>query len=79
MNRTRDSFFQPAATFDFDAFLKRAEELVNAGADLLDVGGVKAGPGDEVSESEELDRVVAAPEMSVGALKAALAAKGGGR
>ena len=60
LNRTRDSFFQPAATFDFDAFLKRAEELVNAGADLLDVGGVKAGPGDEVSESEELDRVVPA-------------------
>ena len=32
--------------------------LVRAGADLLDVGGVKAGPGPEVSEDEELDRVV---------------------
>ena len=28
------------------------------GADLLDVGGVKAGPGDEVTEAEELERVV---------------------
>ena len=28
------------------------------GADLLDIGGVKAGPGDEVDEAEELDRVV---------------------
>jgi dihydropteroate synthase len=60
LNRTRDSFFQPAATFDLDAFLVRAESLVAAGADLLDVGGVKAGPGDEVSEQEELDRVVPA-------------------
>jgi dihydropteroate synthase len=31
---------------------------VDDGADLLDVGGVKAGPGDEVSEDEELHRVV---------------------
>lgn len=60
LNRTRDSFFAPAATFDLDRFLSRAEELVRDGADVLDVGGVKAGPGDEVSESEELERVVPA-------------------
>lgn len=30
------------------------------GADILDVGGVKAGPGAEVTEAEELDRVVPA-------------------
>ena len=60
LNRTKDSFFQPAATFDLDGFLQRAEQLVEGGADLLDVGGVKAGPGDEVSEAEELDRVVPA-------------------
>ena len=60
LNRTKDSFFGPAATYDLDAFLRRAESLVADGADLLDVGGVKAGPGEEVSESEELDRVVTA-------------------
>ena len=60
LNRTKDSFFQPAATFDLDAFLLRAEQLVVGGADLLDVGGVKAGPGEEVTEQEELDRVVPA-------------------
>ncbi len=32
----------------------------NDGADILDVGGVKAGPGPEVTEAEELDRVVPA-------------------
>ena len=58
MNRTKDSFFGPAATYDLDAFFARAEQLVDEGADLLDVGGVKAGPGDEVSEEEELERVV---------------------
>ena len=63
LNRTRDSFFAPAATFDLDNFLTRAEQLVSEGADLLDVGGVKAGPGDEVGEAEELDRVVPAIEL----------------
>lgn len=58
LNRTKDSFFSPAATYDLDAFFSRAEQLVEDGADLLDVGGVKAGPGDEVSEDEELERVV---------------------
>ncbi|MBU6234078.1 MAG: dihydropteroate synthase, partial [Acidobacteria bacterium] len=62
LNRTKDSFFAPAATFDLDQFLFRADELVRDGADLLDVGGVKAGPGDEVSETEELERVVPAIE-----------------
>jgi dihydropteroate synthase len=38
--------------------LRRAEQLVAEGADVLDVGGVKAGPGPEVGETEELDRVI---------------------
>lgn len=58
LNRTPDSFFAPAATFELDALFTRAEQLVADGADILDVGGVKAGPGPEVSEAEELDRVV---------------------
>lgn len=60
LNRTPDSFYDQGATFAFDAFLQKAESHVLSGADLLDVGGVKAGPGEEVSEAEELDRVVAA-------------------
>jgi dihydropteroate synthase len=60
LNRTPDSFYDRGATWDLDAFLRRAEQLVVDGADLLDVGGVKAGPGPEVDESEELDRVVPA-------------------
>ncbi|HUY23588.1 MAG TPA: dihydropteroate synthase [Acidimicrobiales bacterium] len=60
LNRTPDSFFDKGATFALDALLARADELVAAGADILDVGGVKAGPGPEVTEAEELDRVVPA-------------------
>jgi dihydropteroate synthase len=65
LNRTPDSFYDRGATWDFDAFLARAEGLVEAGADLLDVGGVKAGPGPDVGEEEELRRVVPAVEALV--------------
>lgn len=62
LNRTPDSFYDQGRYWDFDAFMARAEELVDDGADVLDVGGVKAGPGDEVSLDEELERVVPAVE-----------------
>lgn len=60
LNRTPDSFYDHGAYWDMDAFFRRAEALVADGADVLDVGGVKAGPGPEVTEAEELDRVVGA-------------------
>ena len=60
LNRTTDSFFDRGAHFEMDGFLVRAEELVAHGADVLDVGGVKAGPGPEVTLEEELDRVIPA-------------------
>ena len=62
VNRTPDSFYDRGATFVLDALLKRAETLVAEGADIIDVGGVKAGPGPEVDEAEELDRVIPAIE-----------------
>jgi dihydropteroate synthase len=60
LNRTTDSFFDRGAYFPMDRFLRRADELVGEGADILDVGGVKAGPGPEVGVTEELERVVPA-------------------
>jgi dihydropteroate synthase len=59
LNRTPDSFYDHGATFELDSLLRKAEALVADGADILDVGGVKAGPGPEVDETEELERVVA--------------------
>lgn len=58
LNRTPDSFYDKGATFELDKLYPRAEQLVADGADILDIGGVKAGPGPEVTEAEELDRVV---------------------
>ena len=84
LNRTPDSFYDRGATFGLDDLLRRAEFLVDEGADLLDVGGVKAGPGPEVSEEEELDRVVPAIEavharfdtpLSIDTWRAAVAAE----
>ncbi|MHB1774985.1 MAG: dihydropteroate synthase [Acidimicrobiales bacterium] len=65
LNRTPDSFYDHGATFGLSELLDRAAGLVADGADLLDVGGVKAGPGPEVTEEEELDRVVPTVEALV--------------
>jgi dihydropteroate synthase len=58
LNRTPDSFYDRGATYELSALYARAEQLVAEGADILDVGGVKAGPGPDVDEAEELSRVV---------------------
>ncbi len=62
LNRTPDSFFDGGKYFDLDDFLNQAETLVNNGADILDVGGVKAGPDEEVTEAEEIERVASSVE-----------------
>ena len=60
LNRTPDSFYDGGQYWEFDDFLEKAERLVAEGADFLDVGGVKAGPGPEVTPTEEMERVVPA-------------------
>jgi dihydropteroate synthase len=62
VNRTPDSFFDQGAYFELDRSLRLAEDLVAKGADIIDVGGVRAGPGPEVSPAEEIDRVLPAIE-----------------
>lgn len=62
LNRTPDSFFDGGEYFGFDEFLAKAEALVDAGADFVDIGGVRLKPGDEVDAQEEMDRVVPAVE-----------------
>jgi len=58
LNRTPDSFYDRGATYGFGAALEAGERALAEGADWLDVGGVKGGPGPPVTEAEELDRVV---------------------
>lgn len=56
VNRTQDSFYDRGATFAEEAALDRVRRCVEEGADLIDVGGVKAGPGEVVDEAEEIRR-----------------------
>lgn len=58
VNRTPDSFFDRGATFDPHRALEAVERAVDAGADIVDIGGVKAGTGDEVTVAEEIERTV---------------------
>ncbi|MEU2612543.1 dihydropteroate synthase [Micromonospora sp. NPDC007271] len=58
VNRTPDSFFDRGATFAHDSALRAVERAVTEGAEIIDIGGVKAGPGDEVDVAEELRRTV---------------------
>ena len=56
VNRTPDSFYD-GGRMDVVEATEHALGLVAAGADILDVGGVKAGPGESVPETDELERV----------------------
>ena len=56
VNRTPDSFYDKGASFaDADA-IQRVTQAVDAGADIIDIGGVKAGPGQAVDAAEEIRR-----------------------
>ena len=56
VNRTRDSFYDKGATWDEQRALDRVRRVVAEGADIVDVGGVKAGPGEDVDAAEEVRR-----------------------
>lgn len=58
INRTPDSFYDHGATFGDEQAMAAARSAVEAGADILDIGGVKAGVGDDVDVAEEIRRVV---------------------
>ncbi|HEU0042206.1 MAG TPA: dihydropteroate synthase [Jiangellaceae bacterium] len=58
VNRTPDSFFDKGATFGFDAAVRRIDQVVAEGADIVDIGGVKAGQGPPVEEADEIARTV---------------------
>ncbi|MFF7051980.1 dihydropteroate synthase [Streptomyces griseorubiginosus] len=58
VNRTPDSFYDQGSTFLDEPALARVEQAVAEGAAIIDIGGVKAGPGEEVSAEEEARRTV---------------------
>ncbi|MBC8092437.1 MAG: dihydropteroate synthase, partial [Pseudonocardia sp.] len=58
VNRTPDSFYDRGAAFTDDAAMARVDAAIAEGADVIDIGGVKAGPGDVVDAAEEIRRVI---------------------
>jgi dihydropteroate synthase len=58
VNRTPDSFYDRGATWVEDAAFERVAAVVEQGAEIVDIGGIKAAPGKEISASEEKERVV---------------------
>ncbi len=59
LNATPDSFSDGGHHNNLDKALQHAERMLSAGATLIDIGGESTRPGaTEVSEQEELDRVV---------------------
>jgi dihydropteroate synthase len=57
VNRTPDSFFDAGATYTAGAALAAVERAVAEGADIVDIGGVRAGHGAPVGVAEEIRRV----------------------
>ena len=58
VNRTPDSFYDKGATWAEDKAFERVATVVAQGAEIVDIGGIKAAPGVEIDAAEEKSRVV---------------------
>ena len=58
VNRTPDSFYSGARTLSDGPALDAVDRAVAEGADIIDIGGVKAGPGPQVDAGQEIARVI---------------------
>ena len=59
LNCTPDSFFPASRSATIKEAMKTAREMIDAGVDIIDVGGESTRPGSEpVSEEEEIRRVI---------------------
>ncbi len=58
INRTPDSFYDKGSHYSLPDALRAVDAAIADGADIVDVGGVKAAPGPEVTVHQEIERVV---------------------
>lgn len=66
LNTTPDSFFAGSRSETTDLALKRIEKMLEEGADFIDIGGMSTRPGSaEISETEELERVLPVMESAI--------------
>jgi dihydropteroate synthase len=71
VNRTPDSFYD-GGRMGLQESIDHCLALVDQGADMLDIGGVKAGPGPEVAEEEETRRLLPVVEKIAAAVEVPL-------
>jgi dihydropteroate synthase len=64
INRTPDSFHDRGRTFELSKAITAVENAIVHEADWLDIGGVPFAPGPEVTEREEIDRVLPVVEAA---------------
>ena len=58
VNRTPDSFYDGGANVELARALDAVRRSIDEGADIVDIGGVRAGYGPVVDDAEELNRVL---------------------
>lgn len=58
LNVTPDSFYEKSRLANIDQVLRRAEDMLRSGADILDVGGESTRPGSESVDGDEERRRV---------------------
>ncbi len=59
INVTPDSFYDGGEAATYEAAVERARNLIDAGADILDIGGESTRPGgDPVSVETEIERII---------------------
>lgn len=64
LNITPDSFYASSRVVEDDAILRRAEEMIQEGASILDIGGYSSRPGaNDISVEEEIRRVTGPIEV----------------
>lgn len=66
LNVTPDSFADGGRHFTTEDALNRAKEMIDEGADIIDIGGESTKPGaDRVTETEEAERVIPVLEQVI--------------
>jgi len=59
LNLTPDSFYDGGNYMDYDSILKKAEDMIQNGADIIDIGAVSTRPGaNDVAVDIELKRII---------------------
>jgi dihydropteroate synthase len=64
VNATPDSFFDRGRSYGTSASLERIAQVVDEGAPIVDIGGIKAAPGGTIDATEELSRVLPVVEAA---------------